>query len=866
MDKDYSNIVLADEKITELPDMGDKNAERQKPGNYAVSLLSLKDIVIFPYTLSPLVVEGEPIIKMLENIVAGERTVAIFPEVPTPRAKPIELTEPVINTFDINGKTLCTMGVLARIVKMLKFPDGTVRILVRGLKRITFVKKVSDVLPFTVEVRDIIEFKKYNFETTAMVRNAVKQFQEIISTSPFYPEELRVAILNIDDSGRLADLIADTLHISFMEKLNILAIPELHARLQLLTILLNRELEVLHVGTKIQSQVSNALGKSQREYFLREQLKTIKKELGEDNKNPDIVAIEEKLSKLKLPEKVEATIRKEMQRLVIIPQASPEYNVAYTYVDWLINLPWNIYTEDRIDIKESSGILDADHYDLKDVKERILDFLAVLQLKKDRKSPILCFVGPPGVGKTSLGQSIAKAMNRKFVRMSLGGIKDEAEIRGHRRTYVGALPGRIIQGLKRSQSSNPLFMLDEIDKIGNDFRGDPASALLEVLDPQQNSAFNDHYVEIDYDLSSVMFIATANITDTIPHALLDRMEIIRLPGYTIMEKKQIAARFLIPKQIKENGLEPKQVKYSAPAIEATINRYTREAGVRNLERAIGTVFRKIARRIVEKEIIPDKITSVKPEDLGKFLGPQKFFMDEIEKKDVIGTATGMAWTSAGGSVLAVDVTSMPGKGNLKLTGSLGDVMKESAEAAFSFIKSHHAILNIAPEVFEKNDFHIHIPDGATPKDGPSAGITITTALVSLLANRPAKSRTAMTGEITLRGKITPVGGIKEKVIAALVSGIRTIVMPDKNEKDLENIPEEVRKNVKFIFVSDIMDSLRYTLGIGTKPAGKTPPSRKPSKKTSSKKKPIRIIPAAKKNRVKKTKAVKSIRYNRKKAK
>ncbi len=812
MNDDYSNIVLAGDNISELSDSGDKNAEKQKPGNYSVSLLPLKDIIIFPYTLSPLVIEGEQIIKMLETVVAGERIVAVFPEVPVPKAKQIELTEPVISTFEIDGKSLCTMGVLARIVKMLKFPDGTVRILVRGLKRIRFIKKINEVPPFTVEIQDVIENKRDNIEITAMVRNAVKQFQEIISTSPFYPEELRVAILNIDDSARLTDLMADTLHISFTEKLNILAIPTLHARLQLLTILLNRELEVLHVGSKIQSQVSSALGKSQREYFLREQLRTIKKELGEESKNPDIAAIEEKLSKIKLPEKVAATIKKEMERLAMIPQASPEYNVAYTYVDWLINLPWNIYTEDRIDIKESSGILDADHYDLKDVKERILDFLAVLQLKKDRKSPILCFVGPPGVGKTSLGQSIAKAMNRKFVRMSLGGIKDEAEIRGHRRTYVGALPGRIIQGLKRAQSSNPLFMLDEIDKIGNDFRGDPASALLEVLDPQQNSAFNDHYVEIDFDLSSVMFIATANITDTIPHALLDRMEILRLPGYTIMEKKQIATRFLVPKQLKENGLESKQAKISAPALEAIISRYTREAGVRNLERAIGTVFRKIARKIVEKETPSEKETNVKPEDLGKFLGPQKFFMDEIEKKDVVGTATGMAWTSAGGSVLAVDVTSMPGKGNLKLTGSLGDIMKESAEAAFSFIKSHHEALKIDSKVFEKNDFHIHIPDGATPKDGPSAGITIATALISLLTNRPAKRRTAMTGEITLRGKITPVGGIKEKVIAALVSGIRTIIMPDKNEKDLEDIPDEVRKNVKFIFVSDIMESLHHTLG------------------------------------------------------
>ncbi len=832
------DIELNDQEPLEInveASNGDKPASIQRRDSYSVPLLALKDIVIFPFTLSPLVVEGEAVIKMIEGLISGERTLALFPEVPHLKEKAIELAEPVIQTFDVDGKAICTIGVLARIVKMLKFPDGTVRILVRGLKRIRFQKKMNNVAPYIVEVKDIIEEKSEDIETIAMARNAIKQFQEIISTSPFYPEELRIAILNIDDNARLADLIADTLHITYMEKLNILAMPNLHNRLQFLTILLNRELEVLHVGSKIQSQVSNTLGKTQREYFLREQLRTIKKELGDDSKNPDMAAIEEKMAKQKLPEKVEATIRKEMERLVIIPQASPEYNVAFTYIDWLVTIPWTTYTEDRINIKESSAILDSDHYDLKDVKERILDFLAVLQLKKDRKSPILCFVGPPGVGKTSLGQSISKAMNRKFVRMSLGGIKDEAEIRGHRRTYVGALPGRIIQGLKKAQSGNPVFMLDEIDKIGNDFRGDPASALLEVLDPQQNSAFNDHYIELDFDLSSVMFIATANITDTIPPALLDRMEILRLPGYTMMEKKQIASRFLIPKQLKENGLEPGQSYMPVKTVENIVSKYTREAGVRNLERSIGTVFRKIARKIVEKEIPADKKIPIKPNDLNQYLGPQKFFMDEIELKPVIGTATGMAWTSAGGSVLAVEVTNMPGKGNLKLTGSLGEIMKESAETAFSFIKSHQQALGIKASVFTDNDFHIHIPDGATPKDGPSAGITITTALVSLLKNRPSKARTAMTGEITLRGKVTPVGGIKEKVISALVAGIRTIILPDKNEKDLDNIPEEVRKHVKFVFVSDIMETLNYTLGLKVA-VGKVADNVKPAKAKHTRKK------------------------------
>lgn len=815
---------------------GDKPANIQRRDSYSVPLLALKEIVIFPYTLSPLVIEGEAVIKMLESLISGDRTIALFPEVPHLKEKAIELAEPVIQTFEVDAKSLCTIGVLARIVKLLKFPDGTVRILVRGLKRIRFLKKMNDVAPFIVEVKDIIEEKSENIETIAMARNAIKQFQEIISTSPFYPEELRIAILNIDDNARLADLIADTLHITYMEKLNILALPNLHSRLQFLTILLNRELEVLHVGSKIQSQVSSTLGKTQREYFLREQLRMIKKELGDESKNPDLASIEEKMAKQKLPEKVEATIRKEMERLAMIPQASPEYNVAYTYVDWLVTLPWTVFTEDRINIKESSEILDADHYDLKDVKERILDFLAVLQLKKDKKSPILCFVGPPGVGKTSLGQSIARAMSRKFVRMSLGGIKDEAEIRGHRRTYVGALPGRIIQGLKKAQSANPVFMLDEIDKIGNDFRGDPASALLEVLDPQQNSAFNDHYVELDFDLSSVMFIATANITDTIPPALLDRMEILRLPGYTLMEKKQIASRFLIPKQLKENGLEATQVSMPARTIESIANKYTREAGVRNLERSIGTVFRKIARKIVEKETAPTKKTMLYPKDLHNYLGPQKFFMDEVEIKPVIGSATGMAWTSAGGSILAVEVTDMPGKGNLKLTGSLGDIMKESAETAFSFIKSRQESLGIPASAFTERDFHIHIPDGATPKDGPSAGITILTALVSLLKKRPSKSRTSMTGEITLRGKVMPVGGIKEKVIAALVSGIKTIILPEKNEKDLENVPEEVTKNVKFVFVSDIMETLDIALGLKPVKKSAKPAKKKTAQKTGEKKK------------------------------
>jgi ATP-dependent Lon protease len=495
----------------------------------------------------------------------------------------------------------------------------------------------------------------------------------------------------------------------------------------------------------------------------------------------------------------------------MIPQAAAEYNVSHTYIDWLLSVPWGTWTEDRLDLEQATKVLDADHYNLKKIKERILEFLAVLQLKKDRKSPILCFVGPPGVGKTSLGQSIAKAMGRKFVRMSLGGIRDEAEIRGHRRTYVGALPGRIIQGLKKAGSGNPLFMLDEIDKIGTDFRGDPASALLEVLDPQQNSAFNDHYLELDYDLSAVTFIATANITDTIPPALLDRMEIMHLPGYTANEKKHIAKRFLIPRQLKDNGIKKSQLFFPMNTVEDIVTYYCREAGVRKLERTIGKICRKVARKIVEGKIDSKTRTTVTQDDLTEYLGPKIYLQDEAEKEPEVGLATGMAWTSVGGAILPVEITSMPGKGILQLTGSLGDVMKESAQAAFSLVKSRGKQYKIKNAVFAEKDFHIHVPDGATPKDGPSAGITIVTTLISHLTNRPVRPETAMTGEITLRGKVTPVGGIKEKVIAALSAGIKNVVLPEKNRKDLEDIPDDVRKKLKFTFVSDVDQALKFLL-------------------------------------------------------
>jgi ATP-dependent Lon protease len=778
-----------------------------------VPALTFQGMLVFPYTLTPLVIEGEKSIKLVDSASAGDRLIAVFPEIPREMKKPdSELIETHVKTEEIDGKKVSRTGVLVRIVKLLKFPDGTVRALVRGLSRIKYISTVPGAEILQVIAERVMEPKDREMETIAMARNALSQFQEIIKYAPNFPEELKIAILNVNENVRLVDLVSDSINISFCEKLCILNLPTVQERLQLLTILLNREVEVLRLGAEIQSQVHNALTKSQREFFLREQLKTIKEELGEESKNPDILKIEEAIKKLTLPENVMKIVTREKERLETIPQASSEYHVAHNYIDWILSVPWGVFTEDRLDAKEAAKILDDDHYGLKDIKERILEFLAVLQLKKDKKSPILCFVGPPGVGKTSLGQSIARATGRKFVRMSLGGIKDEAEIRGHRRTYVGALPGRIIQGMKKAGSSNPVFMLDEIDKVGNDFRGDPASALLEVLDPQQNHAFNDHFLELDFDLSSVMFIATANVLDTIPGPLIDRMEIIRLPGYTAVEKKRIAEQFLIPRQTRENGLLKKQIGFTLEAVDELINYYTREAGVRNLERSIGSVCRKTAKKIVDGELKHDGRLKITAEEVRKLLGARKYTLESAAGEPEVGVATGMAWTGAGGSILPVEAIMMPGKGDLKLTGSLGDVMKESGHAAFSFIKSTGERLKIKEDLFKKRDFHVHVPDGATPKDGPSAGVTIATALVSLMTGKPVKKSLSMTGEITLRGKVTAVGGIKEKVIAALRSGVKTVLLPEENRKDLEDIPDDVKKKLKFHFVSSISEALDLSIG------------------------------------------------------
>ncbi len=790
--------------------MAKKNKETEESPIKKVLFSAVNDIVIYPYSLTPLVFNGKKR-DLVEKASNEDRMIALFPN----------LTK---DNLDVKGdlglekiaeaapqledeKQIGPVGVLARIVKILKFPDGTVRALVRGLKRVSFVQQVDMDHVIVQQVETIVNDK---VEVAAMARNALEQFKMIMRLSNNFPEELKIAILNIRDNIRLTDMISESLNMSFLEKVALLTISDLGERLQLLTILLNKEVEVLQLGSAIQKQVHDAMGKTQREFFLREQLKVIKKELGEDEKtNSDVIDIRKRMENIEFPEEVLEVLEKEIERLTVIPEAAGEYHVIYSYIDWLLSLPWNKFSEDRLDIVEAEKILNKDHYGLEDVKDRILDFLAVLQLKKNKKSPILCFVGPPGVGKTSLGKSIAKAMGREFARMSLGGVRDEAEIRGHRKTYLGSMPGKIIRNMKKAGTNNPIIMLDEIDKLGNDHKGDPASALLEVLDPQQNSSFNDHYLDVDYDLSSVMFIATANTTDYIPAPLLDRMEVIRISGYTTMEKKQIAKRYLLPRQLKENGVLQRQLSVGLPVIEDVINFYTREAGVRLLEQTLGKVCRKVARSIVSNEQDPSDKLVLKSKQLSRYLGKKRFSMKEATYFDGIGVAVGMAWTSVGGTILPVEVSMMPGKGGLKLTGSLGKVMQESAETAFTLIKSQAKKLKIKPAVFAENDFHIHVPDGATPKDGPSAGVTISVALTSLLKQVKPKKLTSMTGEITLRGKVTPIGGVKEKVIAALQAGIKNVMLPKRNENDLDDIPEEIRKKLNIKFVDDIHEALKF---------------------------------------------------------
>ncbi len=760
-------------------------------------ILPLKDTVIYPHIVAPLMITEDPLIKLIDDALAGDRIVGVV----TASEEVEEEIPPVDKLFDV--------GSAVAIARMFKLPDGKMQLLVQGIARIRVSEYVQDEPYLKARVERLQDEVEDGVEVEGLARNALNLFRNIVSLAPYLPDEIFIAAMNVNEPNDLADFLVANLNLDTGQRQELLEELNVKERLRKLTVFLNHEVEVLEIGSRIQDQVQSELGKGQREFFLREQLKAIQKELGElDEKTVEINEIREAIEASGMPEEARKEAERELDRLANMPAAAAEYTVARTYLDWMTSLPWEKSTDDNLDVKRAARILDEDHYDLDKVKERIVEYLAVRNIKEDTKGPILCFVGPPGVGKTSLGHSIARALGRTFHRISLGGVRDEAEIRGHRRTYVGALPGRIIQGLRKAGTKNPVFMLDEVDKLGVDFRGDPAAALLEVLDPEQNFSFSDHYLDVAFDLSKVMFITTANMLYTIPPALLDRMEVLELPGYTEPEKIQIAREFLVPRQLEEHGLEKKSVTIEDSALHGIIRNYTREAGVRNLEREIAGVCRKLARKVAEGEKGPFKVTG---DDLHDMLGPIKHRMEVIEQADEVGVATGLAWTETGGDVLFVEAESYPGKGNLTLTGKLGEVMQESARAAVTYARANAENLKIAHDFFDNNDVHIHVPAGAIPKDGPSAGVTMAVALVSAATERPVVKETAMTGEITLRGKVLPVGGIKEKVLAAHRAGVKKVILPEENEKDLEEVPDFVKDDVEFSFVTDVNDIMTQVL-------------------------------------------------------
>ncbi len=775
-------------------------------------ILPLRGVVIFPSAIAPLLISRGASLKLVEDALVGDRMLGLVAQ------KNAEDESP-------GNDGLYSRGTAGRILKMLKYPDGSVRILVQGLRRIEVQHYTKREPYFVAQVRHLTDVYESSKDLEAVQAHMVHQFAKFVSMIPYLPDELQVVVMNIKDPGKVTDLIASNLNISLEEKQDLLNTLDLRARLEKLSTILNREIELLELGHKIQSQVQTELNKNQKEFYLRQQMKAIQKELGEgDARTAEIEELRQKIAEANMPEDAQKAAENELERLRIIPPESAEHTVVRTYLEWLVNLPWAVSTPDNLEIPHARAILDEDHFDLEKVKDRILEYLAVRKLKKDPRGPILCFVGPPGVGKTSLGRSIARAMERKFARLSLGGVHDEAEIRGHRRTYIGSLPGRIIQGLRTAGSNNPLFMLDEIDKLGADFRGDPASALLEVLDPEQNHTFMDHYLDVPFDLSKVMFVTTANYLDPIPPALQDRMEVLELAGYIEEEKVQIAWRHLIPKQTRENGLDDSHIEFTEEAILKIVRSYTREAGLRNLEREIGRVCRKVARAVTEGQTERMRITA---EKVREYLGPERFFSEVAERTGEPGVATGLAYTPNGGDILFIESTKMSGKKGLMLTGHLGEVMKESAQAALSYIRSRAERLGIAPDFFENCDIHIHVPAGAVPKDGPSAGVTVAASLASLLTGRPVKHNLAMTGEITLRGKVMPVGGIKEKVLAANRAGIDTVILPKLNEKDLEDVPQKVREEMTFEFVDTIDEVLERALEPKSEPVERSGETRRP---------------------------------------
>ncbi len=750
-------------------------------------VMALKDVVLFPYVIVPLSVGRERSVKAVDQALAENRLILLVTQ------KDASIEEPTPD--DLYG-----VGCVAAIMRMLKLPDGNIRILVQGLARakVDYFTRTEPYLEARLTRLEEPRAPEGNLEVEAFMRSVKQGLERVVSLGKQISPEVMLVAANLDDPLRLADLAASNLGLRTADAQRVLETLDVLERLKLVHELLGKEISLLEMQQEISSQVRGEMDRSQREYFLRQQLKAIKKELGEgEDLEAEIEEYRKKAQEAGLSEEAREEFEKQLKRLATMHAESAEASVIRTWLDWIVGLPWSRTTEDNLDIAQARRILDEDHYDLERIKERILEFLAVRRLKPEGKGPILCFVGPPGVGKTSLGRSIARALGRKFVRISLGGVRDEAEIRGHRRTYVGALPGRIIQGIHQAGTSNPVFMLDEVDKIGADFRGDPSSALLEVLDPEQNHAFRDHYLGVAYDLSKVLFIATANITDTIHPAFLDRMEVIQLSGYTEEEKIEIARRHLIPKQLDENGLEPGQVELTTPALRLLIEGYTREAGLRNLERQIGSVFRKVAVRLAEGKRAPRRIT---PRMVERWLGPRRFLPESQLKENRVGVVTGLAYTPYGGDVLFIEALAYPGKGELKLTGSLGEVMKESAQAALSFAKARAADLGIPARWFDRHAIHVHVPAGAIPKDGPSAGAAMLTAIVSVAAGRPVRHDLAMTGEITLRGDILPVGGIKEKVLAALRAGIRDILLPEENRRDLADLPPRARRQARIEFV------------------------------------------------------------------
>lgn len=758
-------------------------------------ILPLADTVIYPHIVMPLLVTQENLVKLVDEAVAKDRVAGVV----TAKDEAEELIP----------ENLYNVGCAISIARMFKLPDGKVQLLVQGIARIRIQEYVQTEPYLRAKVERLQDVVENTLEVEGLARNALSLFQKIVNLAPYLPEEIYIAAMNVSSPNELADFLAANTNLETKQRQEILEELSTKERLKKITLFLNREIEVLEVGSKIQSQVESELSKGQREFFLREQLKAIQKELGElDERGTEINELREAIEKSGMPEEARKEAERELERLASMPPAAAEYTVSRTYLDWMVSLPWNKSTEDNLDVKRAAKILDEDHYDLEKVKERILEYLAVRNIKRDTKGPILCFVGPPGVGKTSLGQSIARALGRTFHRISLGGVRDEAEIRGHRRTYVGALPGRIIQGIRKAETNNPVFMLDEIDKLGADFRGDPAAALLEVLDPEQNKTFTDHYLDVAFDLSKVMFITTANVLHTIPPALLDRMEVIELPGYTEQEKVKIAKLFLVPRQLKEHGLNEDIVKIDEEAIRRIIRHYTREAGVRNLERNIATVLRKIARKVAEGEKGP---FHVKPKDLDEMLGPPQFRMEVIEEENEVGVATGLAWNEYGGDIIFVEAESYPGKGNLSLTGMLGDVMQESARAALTYARAHAQKYGIKEDYFETHDIHVHVPAGAIPKDGPSAGVTLATAIISEASNRPVRKDVGMTGEITLRGKVLPIGGVKQKILASHRAGVKKVILPEENKKDLEEIPDFVKQELEFSFVQTVDEVIEQVL-------------------------------------------------------